>query len=417
MKDAYSFDRNNQKAEETYLKVFAAYKKVFSRCGLSFVPVEADPGLIGGSFSHEFMVLAQTGEEEIVSCSCGYAANREKAEFKIGEEKEGEKGEKEKNLEEVYTPDLRTVEEVGNFLKLPAEKFIKTLIYVTSKGKPVAVLLRGDHTVNEIKLKKCLGEEANLAEAKVIEEVTGAPLGFAGPVGLEGKIEIIADYGVKAIHNAVSGANKKDYHLININLPRDFSVDKFADLRKAEKGDFCFRCGEELKFSRGIEVGHTFKLGTKYSQALEATFSEEDGQRKYFVMGCYGIGVSRIVGAAIEQYHDEEGIIWPLTIAPYQVIILPLSLKDERQKKVGEEIYQDFLNEGIEVLLDDRDERAGVKFKDADLIGIPIRITVSERGLREDKVELKLRQEKKGSFVSLEEVKEEVLKIIKKGRI
>jgi prolyl-tRNA synthetase len=410
MKDAYSFDATDKDAETTYNNVFKAYSRIFQRCGLKFRPVEAQTGAIGGTFSHEFMVIADSGEEIIVSCKCGYAANLEKAECpppvtKVASSRKAGKISELKELEEVETKDMKTVEEVGKFLKEKPNKFIKTLVYKTD-GEPVIVLVRGDYEVNESKVKSYLGvNEVFLADEKTIEEATGAPLGFAGPVGLKVKCRLLADYSVERIVNAMSGANRKDYHLKNININRDYSVDEILDLRKVKEGDVCPKCGETLELSRGIEVGHTFKLGTKYSKALGATFVDRDGKEKHFVMGCYGIGVSRIVAAAIEQSHDQNGIIWLLPVAPFQILILPVNYEHERMRAISDTIYEELENAGYEVLMDDRDERAGVKFKDAELIGIPIMIIVGEKTLAENRVEVKLRKEDRVREVEPEKVR------------
>lgn len=405
MKDAYSFDMDEKSAEEQYRKVFLAYEKIFTRCGLKFVSVEADPGTIGGSFSHEFMVLADSGEEEIVSSVCGYAVNSEKAEIPIPSPLVGE-GKKLLPLGEVYTPNLTSVEEVGTFLKQPPEKFIKTLIYLAD-GQPVIILVRGDHILNETKLKNFLNcIKLYLADQATVEKISGAPVGFAGPAKLPNreKIKIFADYAIKSLVNGISGANKKDYHLINLNLGRDYQVDIFADLRKVMPGDLCPRCGEPLQFSRGIEIGHTFKLGTKYSQVLKATYLNGKGEKNFFVMGCYGIGVSRIVAAAIEQSFDENGIIWPVTIAPFPIIVVPIDYQRPSLKQTADKIYSELTEMGLEVLLDDRPERPGVKFKDADLIGIPYRITIGEKLLAQNKVEIKKRNKKEIEVINIEDV-------------
>jgi prolyl-tRNA synthetase len=412
MKDAYSFDATDKNAETSYNNVFKAYSRIFQRCGLKFRSVEAQTGAIGGAFSHEFMVIADTGEEIIVSCKCGYAANLEKAECVPPARVDGKAGKKSelKELEEVETKNMKTVEEVGKFLKEKPDKFIKTLVYKTN-SECVIVMIRGDQEVNESKVKSYLGvNEIFLADEKTIEEVTGAPLGFAGPVGLKVKCKLLADYSVEGVVNGVTGANKKDYHLKNININRDYKVDKVLDLRKAKEGDVCPKCGKTLEFSRGIEVGHTFKLGTKYSKALRATFLDKDGKEKYFVMGCYGIGVSRIVAAAIEQSHDQNGIIWPLPIAPFQVLILPVNYEHEKMRAISNIIYKQLESAGYEVLMDDRDERAGVKFKDADLIGIPIRVTVGEKTLAKNIVEVKLRGEKEVREVEPDQVQKLIRK-------
>jgi prolyl-tRNA synthetase len=408
MKDAYSFHSTEEDAERYYNIVCEAYSKIFTRCGLRFVRVDAETGAIGGKFSHEFMVLAATGEEVIATCPvCGYAANVEKLECV---EEDISSTEEMKELEEVYTPNLRTVEEVANFLNASREKFIKSLIYVVDNKEPILVLIGGAYEVNESKLKNVLGcSQIELASEEVIEKVSGAPVGFAGPVGLKMRVKIVADFSAKNIVNAISGANKKDYHLKNINYCRDWHADVVCDIRKVKEGDVCvcpqcYKIGKNraarLKFYRGIEVGHTFKLGTKYSKSMEATFVDSDGQRKYYIMGCYGIGVSRIVAAVIEQSHDENGIIWPLSIAPFQVIVLPIDFNSEKQREFSLGIYNELLNSGIEVLLDDRDERPGVKFKDADLIGIPIRITVSEKHISNNTVGIKLRWEKEEKAIN-----------------
>ncbi|MFB0526894.1 MAG: proline--tRNA ligase [bacterium] len=413
MKDAYGFDATDKNAETSYNNVFGAYSRIFQRCGLKFRSVEAQTGAIGGSFSHEFMVIADTGEEIIVSCKCGYAANLEKAEC-VAPAKVGGKRSGLKKLEQVETKNMKTVEEVGKFLKEKPDKFIKTLVYNTD-GECVIVMVRGDHEVNESKVKSYLGvNEIFLADEKTIEEVTGAPLGFAGPVGLKVKCKLLADHSVGGIVNGATGANKKDYHLKNVNINRDYSVDEILDLRKAKEGDACPRCGKTLEFSRGIEVGHTFKLGTKYSKALGATFLDKDGKEKYFVMGCYGIGVSRIVAAAIEQSHDQNGIIWPLPIAPFQVLILPINYEHENMRAISDKIYEQLENGGYEVLMDDRDERAGVKFKDADLIGIPIRVTVGEKTLARNIVEVKLRGKKEMREIQPDEVLKLIQELTKK---
>lgn len=417
MKDAYSFHKDEKDAEEYYKKVYDAYCKIFRRCGLKFTVVEAATGTIGGKFSHEFMVVKEgdenfIGEETLVICSkCGYSANIEKAECEYPDEQTNNK-EIEKKLEEVYTPQMRTVEEVSSFLKQPKEKFIKTLVYVTENKEEVyVVLVRGDYEINETKLKDVLNvNEIQLASSELVEQIFGVPVGFLGPVGLKTtsqkyKLKFVADYSISTIKNAISGANKIDYHLININYIRDFVVDIIADIRNITANDICPRCKAKnsLKFSKGIEVGHTFKLGTKYSKSMNATFLDENNKEQVFIMGCYGIGISRIVAAAIEQNHDEDGIIWYPTIAPFTVYILPIDYKDPEIKNVADNVYKLLKQNNIEVLLDDREERAGVKFKDADLIGIPIRLTISKK-LLPDKLELYLRQTKQKSVVYINEL-------------
>lgn len=421
MKDAYSFHADEEDARKWYKKIFDAYKRIFERCGFKFRAVEALTGAIGGQYSHEFMVLAETGEEGVVSCPCGYAANVEKAEINYSQEKKPDT--QELPLEEVHTPDQRTVGEVGKFLQALPVQFIKSLIYL-SDGKPVMALMRGDGEIEEQKLKEVLGSnELMLADSDTIRKVTGAPVGFAGPVtagAREGKgkktenlISIVADTSVTYIVNGISGANKKDYHLKNINIGRDYTPDTTTDIRKVKPGDICIRCGKKLDFCRGIEVGHTFMLGKKYSHALHATFLDAQGREQEYVMGCYGIGVSRIVAASIEQNNDNDGIIWPIPIAPFHVIIVPINYEEPDTKKAADALYADLQKTGIEVVLDDRPDRAGVKFKDADLIGIPLRLTVSDKKLKTNKIELKLRSEKTIRDIPISSVVDEVRKIIK----
>jgi len=390
MKDAYSFDATEEGAEESYRKMFDAYNRIFARCGLHFRPVEADSGNIGGSFSHEFMVTADSGEDAMVHCtSCAYAANLEKAE--CPRPKEGADPDAEYlPLEEVYTPDVRTIEEVCAFLGVAPRDVVKTMIFMCD-GKSVAVLVRGDEEINEIKLKNYLAcDSLELAMDDTILEVTGSPRGFAGPIGI--KCRIIADYSLLGMKNFVVGGNQIDYHIKNCNSTRNFEITEYADLRVIQEGDLCPRCGGEIRIVRGIEVGHVFKLGIKYSKAMNATFLDRDGKEKHMIMGCYGIGIGRTVAACIEQSHDEDGIIWPLPIAPFHVIITPVNINDEHISRAAEELYERLVADGIEVILDDRNERAGVKFKDADLIGIPLRVTIGTRGLAEGRVEVKFRK-------------------------
>ncbi len=391
MKDAYSFDVDEKSAEESYMKMYYAYSRIFERLGLKFRPVEADSGPIGGNFSHEFMVLADTGEDMIVTCSeCDYAANTEKAEIKKPEGMEVLSGNF-KELTKIETPDMRTIEEVTGFLKAKPKKLIKTLVFNSSDG-PLVALVRGDHEINEIKLKNMLAcDELELAEEDIIEKLTNAPRGFAGPVGMK-DIKIIADYGLLGGINMITGGNEKDIHLVNVNFERDFIVSEFADIRLADSGDPCPRCGKLLSTTRGIEVGHIFKLGTKYSKAMNAAYLDEDGKSIEMVMGCYGIGVGRTVAAAIEQSHDKDGIIFPAAIAPFTVIVVPVNTSDEVQMQIAEKIYQELMDKGVDAIIDDRDERAGIKFKDADMIGIPVRVTVGKFAVKENSVDIKIRK-------------------------
>ncbi|MBU1566693.1 MAG: proline--tRNA ligase [Proteobacteria bacterium] len=389
MKDAYSFDVSDAAAEVSYRKMYDAYKRIFSRCGLDFRAVQADSGAIGGSFSHEFMVLAKTGEDTIVVCNtCEYAANMEKAVVKL---RIGASTETLAELKKVETPGKRKVDAVCDFLGIGPEKLVKTLVFMAD-GKPVAVLVRGDREVEEVKLKNLLGvADVEMADDLEVFNATGVPTGYLGPVGIA--IRVVADQEVAAMQNFYVGGNEKNYHLQNANLGRDFQVEAIADLRQITTTDPCPECGGALSLTEGIEVGHVFKLGTGYSQSMNATFQDSDGQEKHFVMGCYGIGVSRVVAAAIEQNHDENGIIFPVPLAPCTVIILNLGGKDEKLTAVAEKLYKDLQEAGIEVLLDDRDERPGLKFKDADLLGIPYRLTIGNSYAKSGKVEVRRRRD------------------------
>ena len=388
MKDAYSFDISDTEAEVSYRKMYDAYQRIFTRCGLKFRAVQADSGTIGGSFSHEFMVLAETGEDTVVFCQeCEYAANMEKAVVKLVEK--GQTGALQE-LEKIETPGKRKVDTVCQFLKISSNQLVKTLIFMVD-GEPVAVLLRGDRKLEEVKLKNLLGAtDVEIVDGAQVYEITRVPTGYLGPVGLA--VKIVADQEVAEMQNFYVGGNEKNYHMKNVNLGRDFQVDAVADLRQISSSDPCPECGGRLEFTEGIEVGHVFKLGTGYSESMEATFQDSDGQEKFFVMGCYGIGVSRVVAAAIEQNHDENGIIFPVPLAPYTVIILNLGLKDEKITATAEQLYNEFQAQGVDVLLDDRDERPGSKFKDADLLGIPFRVTVGKSLIKSGLVEMRARQ-------------------------
>ncbi len=411
MKDAYSFDVDEKGEEISYRKMVDAYCRIFTRCGLKFKVVEAESGLIGGTYSHEFMVLAETGEETIVSCTqCSYAANIERADFKRTKKQSPSSHQPFKTLQKVFTPDQRTVEEVTEFLNLSASDLIKTLLFVSDRG-PVAALVRGDHEISEKKLKAFLKtDDLQLADEETVEKVSRSPKGFAGPIGLT--IPIYADLDIKEMVNFVTGANEKDYHFIHVNLGRDFQVSQFIDLRRFSPGDLCPLCGNETRLDKGIEVGHTFKLGTKYSKVLGATYLDDKGVEKEIVMGCYGIGVGRTVAAAIEQYYDENGIIFPMPIAPFQVLLLPVNLKVDMIREISEELYQGLLKEGVEILFDDREESPGVKFKDADLIGIPLRVTLGEKNLRKGLIEIKKRRTGEVVLVTRESAILEIKKMI-----
>ncbi|MCP4668402.1 MAG: proline--tRNA ligase, partial [Deltaproteobacteria bacterium] len=411
--DAYSFDADEEGANRSYEIMHEAYVRIFQRSGLRFRAVEADTGAIGGSFSHEFMVLADTGEDQIMHClTCDYAANLERAEAHAPDGP-NERGSGDMSpMEDVDTPDIKTVEEVTAFLGISSEELIKTLVFKVNDDEVVAAMVRGDHELNEAKLKSFLGAQSlEMAEGELVAEVTGAPVGFAGPVGL--KVKGVADHAVKRMKNAVTGGNKKDVHLKNVNLGRDFEVDDFADLRMITPGDPCPRCGGEIRFGKGIEVGHIFKLGAKYSDALKAVFLDEEGRERPIIMGCYGIGVGRTVAAAIEQNHDKDGIIFPIPISPFEATILPLQIHDTAVLETAERIYQELLEQGMDVLLDDRDERAGVKFNDADLLGIPVRVTVGLKGLKNGQVEVKLRSEPESMAVPVQDAPALVMEKVK----
>ena len=400
MKDAYSFDADETGAELAYQKMFEAYSRIFERCGLRFRAVEAATGTIGGKFSHEFMVLADTGEDLIAVCEkCGYAANLEKAE--IGAREAAPAETKAEPLAKVATPNMRTVEEVCAFLKVPPSRLVKTLIFDSSKG-PIAALVRGDRELNPAKLQWVADADwLNLADAALIAKVSGGPLGFSGPVGL--KVSLYTDREVAAMSNFVTGANAADAHYTGTNPGRDFNPGVVADLRSAVEGDPCPRCAGSVSFTRGIEVGHVFKLGLKYSKTMKAVFLDAEGKEKPMVMGCYGIGTGRTVAAAIEQNHDENGIIWPAPLAPFHACLLPINVNDEKNRAAADKLYADLQAAGLDVLYDDRAERPGVKFKDADLLGIPLRIVVGEKTLAKDSVELKLRREKDARLVPLDQ--------------
>ena len=396
MKDAYSFDADEPGAEISYRKMFDAYTRIFTRCGLDFRPVEADSGSIGGSFSHEFMVMADSGEDAVAFCgACQYAANLEKAE--IVKPAESKPSTSPLPREDVHTPGVKTIEEVCAFLRVKPEEAVKTLIFAAD-GVPVAVLIRGDQEVNEAKVKNRLGcDLLEMASDDLIVAATGSPRGFAGAVGI--KARVIADYSLVGMTNVVMGANREDYHVRNANPGRDFPISEYADLRVIRESDSCPRCGRAIRIARGIEVGHVFKLGTKYSKAMKAVFLDRNGREQTMIMGCYGIGIGRTVAAAIEQNHDADGIVWPLPLAPFQVIVTPVNVNEKGLSEAAESIYRTLEEKGVDAILDDRDERAGVKFKDADLLGIPFRITVGPKKLAEGKVEVKARRS--GEVVTL----------------
>jgi prolyl-tRNA synthetase len=401
MKDAYSFDRDEQGIDLSYKKMFDAYCRIFDRCGLRYVAVEADAGPIGGSYTEEFMVLAESGDEPVVICpGCGFAARPERAEATF----RGKSGNDDPQaIEKIATPDMRTIEQLTNFLERRPEEFLKSLVYVAD-GEPVVAIVRGDHELSESKLGKLLGStDLEMADEETIERVSGGPLGFTGPVGLSG-VRIIADNAVPHMANAVTGANEGDFHLLNVNYDRDFRAETVEDIRVATEGDVCPQCERAIEFHRGIEVGHTFKLGKAYSEPLKAVFLDEKGEENCFIMGCYGIGITRTVAAAIEQHHDDAGIIWPVPLAPYQVLILPIAMANDKIVEVSDKLYEQLTELGIEVLYDDRDERPGVKFKDGDLIGIPFRVCVGDRNLKNEQVEVYDRRTGETELVPVENV-------------
>ncbi|HVX96503.1 MAG TPA: proline--tRNA ligase [Polyangia bacterium] len=402
MKDAYSFHVDETDAKREYENMYKAYQRIFTRCGLAFRAVEADTGAIGGSMSHEFQVLAETGEDALVACDkCDYAANVEQAATRKAPPTHA--GKATQAMTRVATPGQHTIAQVSAFLKVPATTLAKTLIYLAD-GAPIAVLVRGDREVNEIKLKKAIGAmDVLLASDAAVKEVTGAPVGFAGPVGL--KIPVYVDDEVAAMNDFVVGANAADAHTVGVNVGRDFQPTATGDYRQAAPGDACPRCdGGHFKGYKGVEVGHVFYLGQKYSKPMGVTFLDVDGKEKAADMGCYGIGVTRIVAAAIEQNHDKDGIVWPVPLAPYEVAVLELQQDDDNVIATAKQIYEELQKAGIDVLYDDRDERAGVKFKDADLIGIPYRIAVGKKGIADGIVELKLRKGTEVRKVKIEEI-------------
>jgi prolyl-tRNA synthetase len=423
MKDAYSFHTDIETLNATYKKMYDAYCKIFSRCGLPFLPVEAESGPIGGDASHEFMIPSVNGEDKVVHCEkCGYAANTEKAEIGETSVLAGKDLSLLKPVAELDTPGAHTIEQVCKFLKAKPERLIKTLIYNVSSpasggtaGNTVAVLVRGDHDANENKIRRFLapllggggGIKVELADEKTIEDATGAPVGFAGPVNLAEKIPVYADYKVLSVVNAIAGANKAEKHLVNVNVDRDWKPDGIADLRNAVEGDACPHCGAVMTIRNAIEVGHVFKLGTKYSEALNAKFLDADGSEKTIIMGCYGIGVNRMIAGVAETSYDDAGLIFPVNLAPYEVVITPMKL-DDGTLGIAQKLAAGLEERGVDVIIDDRDQRPGVKFKDADLIGFPFRIVLGEKGLADGKIEVKWRWEKQATLLPLDGAVDEI---------
>lgn len=415
MKDLYSFDRDEAGLDESYQKMYDAYCRIFARCGLEYRPVEADAGAIGGTGgTHEFMVLADSGENGVVYCSeCDFAANVEKAECRP---QVIENAAVEGARELVHTPEVRTIDDVCEFLAVPKTSLVKSLLY-QGDDKLFLVLIRGDRELNEIKLNNALGGfvSLELAAPHVVEGILGCEPGFVGPVEVPVGLTVIADEEVPLMNRVVCGANQTNYHLVNAVPSLEFRIDQVLDLRMVLPGEACLKCGAPLKEARGIEVGQVFKLGTKYSKSLGATFLDENGEEKACVMGCYGVGVSRSIAAAIEQNHDDYGIIWPMPIAPYQCIIVPVSTKDVLVVETSEKLYRELQRIGVEVILDDRDERAGVKFKDADLVGYPLRVTIGSKTLANGQVELRERKTGETQLVLLEDVVQQIKSLIEKA--
>jgi prolyl-tRNA synthetase len=401
MKDAYSFDTTREGLDKSYDSMYDAYTRIFTRTGLTFRAVEADAGAIGGKGTHEFMALSAIGEDTIAYCtSCDYAANLEKAE--VVYKSVGEEVASQSEMEKVPTPDVKTIEQLMNHFDMEARQMIKALVF-KADDRFVVALVRGDHELNDTKLKNIV--DANVLTMATEAEMSklGVPVGFVGPINLPDEIEVYADSAVRDMQVAVTGANEKDYHYKNVVPERDFTVTAYADLRNIVEGDECPRCGGHIAFARGIEVGHVFKLGTRYSEKMGAKFLDENGREQPMIMGCYGIGVSRTVAACVEQNNDENGIIWPWSLAPFHIHVVPVNVKNEEQKQLAESLYEKLQSEGFEVLLDDRSERAGVKFKDADLIGLPIRITVGGKA-GEGLVECKVRKTGESKDIHVDEL-------------
>ena len=407
MKDSYSLDADEEGLDRSYQLHAEAYRNIFSRCGLKFFVVGASSGVMGGSVSQEFMVESPFGEDTVALCeNCDYAANVDVATSipKLLEKRQEE-------LREVFTPGKKTIEQVSEFLNLEPERLIKSMLYMVG-DRPVMLLVRGDYELNESKLMGILGSQFRPALLDEIEKICGASAGFIGPVGLEG-VEIIADNALKGQSGFTTGANKDDYHLSGIDIQRDVKVDRYADIRKVVAGEGCPQCGHPLKVINAIEIGHIFKLGTKYSLSMKAMFSDKDGKEKPIVMGSYGIGLERIAAAAIEQNHDQKGIIWDKAIAPFQIHIIPININDSLIMETGEKIYNELQDDGYEVIIDDREVSPGFKFKDADLLGVPLQIIIGERNLKQGKIELKPRATGESAVVKIEDYKNHLMYFFK----
>ena len=401
MKDAYSFDQDEAGLDRSYQTMYEAYKRIFGRLGLEVDIVAADPGMMGGSMSHEFMVHSPYGEDRIAKCSgCGYLASRDIAARALSK---GRPSLSSKKLEAFDTPGLKTIQEISSQFKLKPEQLLKTILYFADE-KPVAACVRGDHEVHEGKLRKLLKVgELRLARPDEIEKTSGAPLGFTGPVNLR-NVTIIVDGDIACGSDFVAGANQRDKHLRNVNLNRDFKANQIADIRYAQEGDRCAQCERELSLITTMEVGHVFKLGTRYTQPFSALYRAQDGKEKPIIMGCYGLGVTRIIAAIVEQHHDEKGMKWPVLVAPYLTHLITVNHDDQKSRETAGKIYQELSENEITCLYDDRNERAGVKFNDADLIGSPIQVIISDRNLAKGQIEIKIRDSSENKFASTEEI-------------
>ena len=406
MKDAYTFDLNEEAMKKSYYDMWKSYENIFDRCGVEYKVVEGDSGAMGGNASHEFMATSEFGESAMAYCDdCNYAATDEKAEF----EYKVDSTEDELPMEKIHTPNAKTIEDLSQMLGVDKNKLVKTLIFA-SKDEIVAVLIPGDRELNEIKLINALGvleHDLAMADNETVKRVTKSDIGFAGPIGLEGEVRVIIDSRVTDMKNVVVGANETDYHFKNVNFGTDFEGEVVEDLLLVEKGDSCKKCGSVLQIDRGIEVGNIFQLGTKYTDALKATYLDENGKAQSIFMGSHGVGVTRTMAAIVEQNYDEDGIIWPISVAPYQVVVTIVNMKDEEQVALGEQLYAELTKSGLEVLIDDRKERAGVKFKDSDLVGTPIRVTVGKRA-NENIVEYSLRRDKEKEEIQVSQVIEKI---------
>ena len=414
MKDAYSIDADVAQLNASYDKMFEAYCRIFDRCGLPYVIVEAESGPIGGDSSHEFMVPCSTGEDKVIFCSqCGYAANQERAEIGDSVAAAPKAGDA-PSYQAVATPNKRTIREVCQFLGVEESTSAKLLVYLAD-GQPVAALLRGDHELNEAKFRRAVGAAAIVAaDAATIEKATGTPIGFLGPIEI--KIPLVIDRAIAAMPTVVVGGNAVDVHFKGVVPGRDFPLEPIHDIRNTDAGDPCPRCGTSLEIKSGLEIGHVFKLGTKYSKSMGATYLDEKGNETLLIMGCYGIGINRIVASAVEARHDDNGIIWPLSIAPYHVLIVPLPGKDPSVMERSLALESALASAGLDVLVDDRDQRPGFKFKDADLIGIPLRVVIGERGLKEGKVEIKSRDQSEARQIPADTAAETILGEIETAR-